>query len=119
MWPAPINPRVFMSPPRIEPMSEPERWLKRWGFRCWGDDSATVETTTVVTVSTTTRSRWGHYAGSCAPYRPDVLPEAGGREEPHPARPLMPIRFQADADFNQIIVSAVTHRYQQIDVRPA
>jgi hypothetical protein len=39
-------------------MSEPERWLKRWGVRCWGDDSATVETTTVVTFSTTTRSRW-------------------------------------------------------------
>ena len=31
----------------------------------------------------------------------------------------MPIRFQADADFNQIIVSAVAHRYQEIDVRTA
>jgi hypothetical protein len=51
--------------------------------------------------------------------RPDVLPEAGGREEAHPARPLTPIRFQADADFNQIIVSAVARRYPEIDVRTA
>jgi hypothetical protein len=31
----------------------------------------------------------------------------------------MPIRFQADADFNQIIVSAVARRYQEIDIRTA
>jgi len=31
----------------------------------------------------------------------------------------MPIRFQADADFNQIIVSAVVRRHQEIDVRTA
>ena len=31
----------------------------------------------------------------------------------------MPIRLQADADFNQIIVSAVARRYQEIDIRTA
>jgi len=31
----------------------------------------------------------------------------------------MPIRFQADADFNQIIVSAVARRYPEIDLRTA
>jgi hypothetical protein len=31
----------------------------------------------------------------------------------------MPIRFQADADFNQIIVSAVLRRHQEIDFRTA
>ncbi len=31
----------------------------------------------------------------------------------------MPIRFQADADVNQIIVSAVARRYPEIDVRTA
>ena len=31
----------------------------------------------------------------------------------------MPIRFQADADFNQIIVSAVVRRHQEIDFRTA
>jgi hypothetical protein len=31
----------------------------------------------------------------------------------------MPIRFQADADFNQIIVSAVVRRYPEIDFRTA
>ena len=31
----------------------------------------------------------------------------------------MPIRFQADADFNQIIVSAVLRRYPEIDFRTA
>jgi len=31
----------------------------------------------------------------------------------------MPVRFQADADFNQIIVSAVVRRSPQIDFRTA
>ena len=31
----------------------------------------------------------------------------------------MPIRLQADADFNQIIVSAVARRYPEIDFRTA
>jgi hypothetical protein len=31
----------------------------------------------------------------------------------------MPIRFQADADFNQIIVSAVVRRFPEIDIRTA
>lgn len=31
----------------------------------------------------------------------------------------MPIRFQADADFNQIIVSAVLRHHQEIDFRTA
>ena len=31
----------------------------------------------------------------------------------------MPIRFQADADFNQIIVTAVARRYPEIDFRTA
>lgn len=31
----------------------------------------------------------------------------------------MPIRLQADADFNQIIVSAVVRRYPEIDFRTA
>jgi Domain of unknown function (DUF5615) len=31
----------------------------------------------------------------------------------------MPIRFQADADLNQIIVSAVGRRYPEIDLRTA
>ena len=31
----------------------------------------------------------------------------------------MPIRFQADADFNQIIVSAIARSHQQIDFRTA
>jgi hypothetical protein len=31
----------------------------------------------------------------------------------------MPIRFQADADLNQIIVSAVARRYPEMDIRTA
>ena len=31
----------------------------------------------------------------------------------------MPVRFQADADFNQIIVSAVVRHHQEIDFRTA
>jgi hypothetical protein len=31
----------------------------------------------------------------------------------------MPIRFQADADVNQIIVSAVARRYPEMDIRTA
>ena len=31
----------------------------------------------------------------------------------------MPIRLQADADFNQIIVSAVARRYPEIDFQTA
>ncbi len=31
----------------------------------------------------------------------------------------MPIRFQADADFNQIIVSAIVRRHQEVDLRTA
>src|SRR5713226_3912960 len=31
----------------------------------------------------------------------------------------MPIRFQADADFNQIIVNAIARRYPEIDFRTA
>jgi len=31
----------------------------------------------------------------------------------------MPIRFQADADFNQVIVSAIVRRHQGIDFRAA
>jgi predicted nuclease of predicted toxin-antitoxin system len=31
----------------------------------------------------------------------------------------MPIRFQADADFNQIIVSAIIRHHQEIDFRTA
>ena len=31
----------------------------------------------------------------------------------------MPIRFQADTDLNQIIVSAVVRRYPEIDIRTA
>jgi hypothetical protein len=31
----------------------------------------------------------------------------------------MPIRFQADADFNQIIVSAIVRRHREIDFRTA
>lgn len=31
----------------------------------------------------------------------------------------MPVRFQADADFNQIVVSAVVRRFPEIDLRTA
>ena len=50
--------------------------------------------------------------------RSHVLSEAV-RGEKHTPSFAVPIRLQADADFNQIIVSAVARRYPEIDFRTA
>ena len=107
---------AFLAGQSAEAIGQVSLYDSRAGLRCTDVLPRAPGGRRRISGGSTERHR-GEAAGSTRG-RPDVLPEDRGGA-PHGYRLLTMVRFQADADLNQIIVAALVRRAPGVDFRTA